>query len=344
MFSVPALIVDHDGKFVFEDGLLSKLVPELGGTAKLSMYAKLVKSGWHKIDYGYSAFVQKLPSGEKNIFVGLNPIDVKPTKKLEVPCYFSKADFENYVRSMMEAEMRYEAKAQEDLNMLVHDLRRLSTSIYHSATSARDSIESKDYENALVRIENAIAAQQMLRIRTEVLDFAGNPDLLHEERHVPIYRRVDKVVRSFSPSAERKNIELLLTGNSFARGLGPDVFEIIPYVLIDNALKYSPRESEVKVSVYETSSSVEIVVDSLGPDIEPAERDQIFQRGFRSEAARSREVSGSGIGLYLAKLLVEKFRGTIGVEVCGPLLTSKVGSCRSILFSVSIPICNDSPY
>lgn len=177
----------------------------------------------------------------------------------------------------------------------------------------------------------------MLRIRTDLLDLSGNPTLEQEKKPVPIYRRVDKVVKCFESIANHKNIDLVMTGQSYASGIGPDVFEIIPYVLIDNAVKYAPNYSNISVVVWETTKSIEIIVKSLGPNIESEEQESIFLKGVRSKAAKARDAAGSGIGLFLAKTLVGQFGGKIWVEVGTTDTSTPSGLCREITFCVSVP-------
>lgn len=338
MFAIPLIIVASDETHQFHDGLLLTLHPELGGKSKIARYASLSTSGWHVIEHGYSAFVQQANQGERFVFIGLNPYDLKPTKKLEIPKFFTKSKFEEYISSLLARESLYRDKAEANLNLLVHDLRRLSASIYHAAEQAKSYMADGDAAAASVRIENVIATQSMLRIRTDVLDFSGNPNAEQVMEAIPIYRRVDKVVKCFTPISERKGTKISIQGPSFAESLGPNVFEIIPYVLIDNAVKYAPSLSNISVTVLDLTDEIVLTVESLGPDISPNERDRIFERGVRGDAAKTIENSGSGVGLFLAKSLIQKFGGTISVEVSDSQLSYQQHNYHNVTFEVRLPV------
>ena len=171
MFSIPIILVNDANVYEFHDGLLSKLPAELGGRSKLDTYANHRKSGWHKIDHGFWNHVTVLANGSRRIFLGLGLSDLRPSKKLGYEPKFSKAEFELYLQSIVERELEYRDETEADFNMLVHDLRRLSTSIYHAAEEARSAHYKNDKNTLSDRLESILAAQGMLKLRTDVLDY-----------------------------------------------------------------------------------------------------------------------------------------------------------------------------
>lgn len=337
MRAFPNVTVSDEGSFNFRDGLIFRLSPELGGLTKLTAYSRLSKVGWNVIDFGFEAFVHRSPELGHVVFVGLHTKEAKIKKTLGIPKLFSRKEFEAYVFSLQEEVLQQKARIQNETNILIHDLRRLSQSIYHAAVAARDDLVSGNLSQTQDRIENVIAAQGMLRIRTDVLDFAGNPNLLVPPSSIPIYKRVHKVVRSFTPYAEGRNISIRMRGNSRGTSLGPDAFEIIPYVIIDNAIKYSPRNSTVEVSVYENRQMIDVAVTSLGPVIASDEEERIFDEHFRGRAAKERDLTGNGVGLFLAKKLVEQFNGRIKVKQELASIPTEKGICRDTTFLVTVP-------
>jgi two-component system OmpR family sensor kinase len=81
--------------------------------------------------------------------------------------------------------------------------------------------------------------------------------------------------------------------------------------LIDNALKYST--GTVRVTVAERDFSGRIAVSDDGPGIPEAERERIFEKFFRLDPAQRHGVGGTGLGLYIARELVERMDGRIGL-------------------------------
>jgi signal transduction histidine kinase len=84
--------------------------------------------------------------------------------------------------------------------------------------------------------------------------------------------------------------------------------------LIGNAVKHGDKGGEIQVHAEQRGTEVEIAVTNQGKGIEPEELSRIFTRFGRSKTARGSEVSGLGLGLYIAKGLVEAHGGRIWVD------------------------------
>ena len=84
--------------------------------------------------------------------------------------------------------------------------------------------------------------------------------------------------------------------------------------LIDNALKYCPDETAVNVSAEDEGASVRVCVSDTGPGIAAEHIPHIFERFYRVDAGRSRELGGTGLGLSIVKHLVEAMEGTVSIE------------------------------
>jgi signal transduction histidine kinase len=100
--------------------------------------------------------------------------------------------------------------------------------------------------------------------------------------------------------------------------------------LVDNAIKYSPPESEILIEVKsEPEEIAEVSITDQGPGIPEDEQARIFDRFYRIDQGRSRERGGTGLGLSIAKWAVEVHSGTIGVRQA-----ERGGSC----FYVRLPL------
>jgi signal transduction histidine kinase len=98
--------------------------------------------------------------------------------------------------------------------------------------------------------------------------------------------------------------------------------------LLDNAVRHSPNGEPVVVSAREDGGGVLISVQDSGPGIPPDEAARVFERFYRSDAARSQNHGGTGLGLAIARWIVELHDGSIEVD------RSAVTGCRML---VSIP-------
>ncbi len=87
-------------------------------------------------------------------------------------------------------------------------------------------------------------------------------------------------------------------------------------ILLDNAIKYSPKKGEVTVTTKNLRASTEIRVKDNGPGINPKDLPHIFDRFYRSDSARSKsaEQNGYGLGLAIAKQIVASHSGEINIK------------------------------
>lgn len=91
--------------------------------------------------------------------------------------------------------------------------------------------------------------------------------------------------------------------------------EQILVILMDNAVKYSMDRKEIHLSVAaDTAGYIEIAVQDFGEGMSREDQQQVFNRFYRVDKARSREKGGNGLGLSIAKELVEGYKGSISVE------------------------------
>jgi signal transduction histidine kinase len=100
------------------------------------------------------------------------------------------------------------------------------------------------------------------------------------------------------------------------RGDEPRLTQVVAN-LLSNAVKYSPDDSEIRVGVEAKPSEVVVCVSDEGHGIEPSDAPHVFERFYRS-AAVSRSTQGAGLGLFLAKAIVEAHGGRIWVDPRAP--------------------------
>jgi signal transduction histidine kinase len=82
-------------------------------------------------------------------------------------------------------------------------------------------------------------------------------------------------------------------------------------VLIDNSIKFTPKGGEIGISVENEHGIVKLVVKDTGIGIPQDEIEKIFNRFYRTDKVRSKETGGSGLGLSIAKLIVDAHNGEI---------------------------------
>jgi two-component system, OmpR family, heavy metal sensor histidine kinase CusS len=85
-------------------------------------------------------------------------------------------------------------------------------------------------------------------------------------------------------------------------------------ILLDNAFKYTPSPGTVQLTLEEQSGKAVITVQDTGVGIAPEEQGKIFERFYRVDKARSRDMGGAGLGLSIAQWIVQQHGGSIQVE------------------------------
>ena len=322
MFPFPTYVFPANGPHRFEEGALVALPAELTSRQHQTLY-RAAPPGWHCCSLGYWYHAAIDSERNRYVTVGLTIEGERaPKRKLYFPpIKVTKAQIEHLSRRLIseknaERISRDKARTEKEaeLSLLVHDLRGLSSAIYNAGLEARTDLESGAYSECRTRIENVLATQTLLSIRIDGLDLAANPHLLTGVATIPVFRKVDKVVRCFRAKGNSKQLRIELHGQSFGTISGPNVFELIPFALVDNAIKYSPSNQQIDVLVEESASHIRVRVCSIGPQIEPDEREKIFEKGYRGLHATATGISGTGVGLAMVQKLVnEHFVGRIAV-------------------------------
>lgn len=84
--------------------------------------------------------------------------------------------------------------------------------------------------------------------------------------------------------------------------------------LIDNAIKFNKENGLVKIYALQINGKVRIIVEDSGIGILEKDIPRIFERFYRVDKARSRELGGTGLGLSIVKHIIELHNGSVGVE------------------------------
>jgi two-component system phosphate regulon sensor histidine kinase PhoR len=151
-----------------------------------------------------------------------------------------------------------------------------------------------------------------------------------KREHVELERVVPLVLALFRERAEKKGVRLTADLAASLPEIEGDAraLEHVLSNLVDNAVKYCPAGASIVVRATEGDGRVRLVVTDTGPGIAAEHLPRVFERFYRVDAGRSRELGGTGLGLSIVKHMVEAMRGRVSVE-------SGVG--RGSTFTVSLP-------
>lgn len=159
-------------------------------------------------------------------------------------------------------------------------------------------------------------AHRLARITNEIIELSRlqSTDALGDAQVVDIAAVVARAVDENHVTADAKGIELVRKGGKNAFVLGNDALLVTAVGnLISNAVQYSPERSRVGIGVSQADGIVEIAVTDQGIGIAEVDRDRVFERFYRADAARSRATGGSGLGLAIVKHVVQNHGGDVRV-------------------------------
>lgn len=148
-----------------------------------------------------------------------------------------------------------------------------------------------------------------------LLSFIENNDKMSFDK-VSIYEVFKEVYEMTSYMAKSKNINLDYEFNNkeIITLSNRDYIKQVFLNLVDNAIKYTPENRSIKVEVKKENDIITIKVRDEGLGIPKEDIDRIFERFYRVDKARSREVGGTGLGLAITKHIVKSLGGSITVN------------------------------
>jgi two-component system phosphate regulon sensor histidine kinase PhoR len=127
---------------------------------------------------------------------------------------------------------------------------------------------------------------------------------------------IDEISLGFEQALTEKNQTLTVStyGDDFSIQADRNKIEQVFANLIDNSIKYTKEFGRIEISLYEQERMVRVTVHDNGIGIPKEHRDRVFERFYRIDKARSRELGGTGLGLSIVKHIVLAHNGNIAIE------------------------------
>jgi two-component system phosphate regulon sensor histidine kinase PhoR len=161
-------------------------------------------------------------------------------------------------------------------------------------------------------------AQRLGSLVEDLLDLSRleSKDYRPEAKPVPLRGISDQALALLRARIEEKKLDV---GNEIDDALPPAradrrAVEQVFTNLLDNAVKYCPAGARVRLRAQQTDRVLRVEITDTGPGIEPRHLPRLFERFYRVDSGRSRDMGGTGLGLSIVKHLVETMGGAIGVD------------------------------
>jgi signal transduction histidine kinase len=219
----------------------------------------------------------------------------------------------------------------EFVALISHDLRTPLTSILGYLELTLEDEELTGSQRGYLEVVER-NAQRLLHLVSDLLFVArleAGQFELHESE-LDLAAVVQQSVHEAEPRAAANGITLKcetepVPGVAADRGR---MFQLLDN-LVSNAIKFTPPGGEVRVAVGTANGAVRLEVADTGIGIPAQEQQRLFERFFRASSASDRQIQGTGLGLYIARAIVEAHGGNISFE-------SEAG--RGTAFRIEIPV------
>lgn len=236
----------------------------------------------------------------------------------------------------LQKERAIKIAQDELLSLASHQLRTPATGVKQYVGMVLQGFAGDVPEAQRALLEKAYASNdRQLRIINEILHMAkiGSGRIVLAKKPINLNDLVTDVVNEQRSDIEAANHTAKLKLPRKPITLSADIHMLRMAVenLLSNAIKYTPRGGKITVHLYKEDNNAKIDVEDTGIGIKPSDIGKIFRQFVRLENETSQQVSGTGIGLYLAKNLVELHGGSVDV-------TSQPGLGST--FTINLPLDN----
>ena len=322
------LVLDRDGHVVMMNPALRAMLL-LGTEAKGKLLMEVVRhADLHEI-------VNRARSGRTTALGEIDLPGIKPRRLLTHATAFS-GEAGGLLAVFVDVTdlRRLESLRRDFVANVSHELRTPVTAMRSAAETLQVSALKDPNPEVAVRFVSIIErnAERLQSLIEDLLELSRLESkefrLKKEEVLLPVVANI--VSGLFRERADKKGVRLVIAIPEDAPRLVTDqrALEQVVSNLIDNAIKYCPPGSTVTLATEAAASSVRVIVKDTGQGIDPKHLPRLFERFYRVDAGRSREVGGTGLGLSIVKHLVEAMGGQVKVE-------SEVGKGSS--FAVTLP-------
>lgn len=282
----------------------------------------ILDDGYYQCPSGYTVYKRK--KDEKNFFYcGIRIkgyYDKKKAKEhpIDYPIignqFFEKIlEQDDQLRSIRH-ELDFEREIHKDL---LHDIRKLDGLVKNKSEEIvaqyNDSMD-ESLHDVTQKVRNISAMEELISCKYATYDLVSNIQLLSigNKTSVSVYKKFDKI-RYILLNYKNKGTRIDFEGETeFSYKVNLSYFEVLPFLLMENAVKYSKDGHSISVKFEELGSGLNILIESYGPYCSKEEVSYLFEKNYRGDVAKKVTSEGTGIGLYLAREICKQH----GIDIC----------------------------
>lgn len=308
-------------------------------------YSSLEEEGYHICPYGFTVYVKKIGQFKRiySSVLVLNHYERKKTSPKihqikDMPLVWTEDKFVDIVKKSIDydddtSKVEEILKLQEiETNNLrdnnenfkkyvsdtLHEIRGFNAILTDASEETLNTIvqyigknPNDFYLNSIQRIR---ATSGLISSRLSSLDLLINSDVIEKSirKKSSIHKKFFKCKQVLGVMSKKNNVTINLTGESYSLAEINDLFDICPYLLLDNYIKYSPKDSNINLIITEDDKNIYVVLKNYGPEHTKEELNRVFDMHYRAPCVTNK--NGSGIGLYIVRKIFDYLNFKIDVQ------------------------------
>ena len=239
------------------------------------------------------------------------------TDPIKAPAFLETehiADAFNQVLARMNA---LDESRQEFVSNVSHELKTPMTSMKVLADSlvSQDNVPVEMYREFMMDIKNEVDRENQIITELLTLVRMDRKDSKLNVKETNVNEMVEMILRRVRPIAQKRDIELTMVSMREVYAEIDDVkMNMVITNLVENAVKYNRDHGKVRVTINADPYNFYVSVEDTGVGIPQDSLDKIYERFYRVDKSRSREVGGTGLGLSITKSIVLQHHGAIDVQ------------------------------
>lgn len=204
------------------------------------------------------------------------------------------------------------------LSVLSHELKSPINAIEGYLKLMQDKQAGEEIDNYREMIDRSLERIKGMRsLISDLLDLTRmeSGEKTRNLRKMDIVEIAKSVIDSFEPMATQKNIRIELdSDDNIYMNADKNEIEIILNNLVSNAVKYNKEDGKVFITMKQTEDQVVVEVEDTGIGMKEEDQQLLFQDFVRIKNTQTKFIPGSGLGLSIAKKMVDLYKGDIQVE------------------------------
>jgi signal transduction histidine kinase len=295
-----------------------------------SHYKNLSGEGEYICPYGFTTVV-KITNGKRKIFTSFEL--EKSTNRKEVQ---KRRNIKDNKRRFLKTELNelfkwyeslqsnlnakqnllweYDKKTsrvnqkEEVLDDTLHELRKLNNALKKQAFVLKSNFEKGEFDKNDIEygIKNIFSTSQLVSARLNAYDFTLNPTAIeiNPKVKVNLYKKFEKAKHCLELFLSEKNQKIQFLGTCKWLNETYEIIDVLPFIIFENAMKYSKKDEQINCEFQNTNDRLsKIIITNKAYLPDSIELPKLFIKKFRAKSAS--EIPGTGVGLYVAKLICE---------------------------------------